>query len=416
MTGLGLAPFHRRVVVAGRLDASSCAGRYYPGPMRHDDGPGPPAAPDVLEFGGRPAGPRRWSRRVALVAALAVAAGIIGYRLVPAAPAPAPSPPAGAAVPTTPASVDPAPQRSAVGHGLMAVPAGWELFGWGPGGVVRIELARGVVTRTPVPPLDSTGPVSFLVGRDWAMVRPLDRVPGYRVPDGQPALPLAGPFSHGGPVLPGPGGDTVWVSHDESQDVSMVLVDGRTGTPTGPAVPVPAEVGADVVPDGTGYLLLRGTGGTYLARPDGRQRVTTGQLLATGPTRWLVAECDSPAACGTVVVDRATGARRALPGYDHPPVQGLGVVSPQGGLAAVQETDVAGQTGLHLVDLATGTDRRLEVPIDQPVDPATVVWSPDGRWLFVAGVDGTLFVVAAATAQVSALEPTLPPVRRLALR
>src|SRR5689334_9274203 len=82
---------------------------------------------------------------------------------------------------TTPASVIALPTQSSAakitrqeaGRPLLGVTAGWELFGWGPEALVRIELARGRVTRTTVEPPNSSGPVSFVVGRDWAVVRPL---------------------------------------------------------------------------------------------------------------------------------------------------------------------------------------------------------------------------------------------------
>ena len=63
----------------------------------------------------------------------------------------------------------------------------------GPDGVVRIELARGRITRTAVPPVDSSGPISFLAGPGSAIVRPLDAVAGYAVPDGIAALDAGRP-------------------------------------------------------------------------------------------------------------------------------------------------------------------------------------------------------------------------------
>src|SRR5580692_10908908 len=50
------------------------------------------------------------------------------------------------------------------GHRLLGVRGGWELVGYGPNRAVRVQLARGRVTQTLVPPLASTGPVSFVAG------------------------------------------------------------------------------------------------------------------------------------------------------------------------------------------------------------------------------------------------------------
>lgn len=64
--------------------------------------------------------------------------------------------------------------------------SGWELFARGEEVVVRIQVKQGRVTRTPVPSLASSGPVSFIVGKHKAVVHPTDNVPDYVVPDGRP--------------------------------------------------------------------------------------------------------------------------------------------------------------------------------------------------------------------------------------
>ena len=69
-----------------------------------------------------------------------------------------------------------------MGHRLLGVRAGWELFGLGPSEVVRIQLARARITRTVFPGPQSSGPVTLLAGPYQAIVRPLDYVPGYLVP------------------------------------------------------------------------------------------------------------------------------------------------------------------------------------------------------------------------------------------
>ncbi|MEU7650795.1 hypothetical protein AB0C42_15550 [Micromonospora taraxaci] len=53
--------------------------------------------------------------------------------------------------------------------------------------MARIDFAHHRITTTAKPALRSGGPVSFLVGPDRVVIRPLEAVPGYVVPDGEPA-------------------------------------------------------------------------------------------------------------------------------------------------------------------------------------------------------------------------------------
>lgn len=65
-------------------------------------------------------------------------------------------------------------------------------------------------------------------------------------------------------------------------------------------------------PDGAGYLIVYAAGGTYDLRPGSTRRITTGQLLAMGPTGWLTLECDDQLRCFTMAVDRNTWTHRVL--------------------------------------------------------------------------------------------------------
>jgi hypothetical protein len=91
--------------------------------------------------------------------------------------------------------------------------------------------------------------------------------------------------------------------------VRLISADGR---PTRVSIPIPAGLSAQAVSDGAGYLLFSGTGGVYDARPGGLHRITTGSLLAAGPTGWLATDCDDDHRCVTVLIDRASGARRVV--------------------------------------------------------------------------------------------------------
>ena len=94
---------------------------------------------------------------------------------------------------------------SEAGHRLLGVRAGWDLLGFGPGRAVRVQLARGRVTQTILPALQSEGPVSFVAGPSQMIIRPWDFVPGYVVPDGEPPRQLTGALGHGGRRFPGRG-------------------------------------------------------------------------------------------------------------------------------------------------------------------------------------------------------------------
>ena len=315
----------------------------------------------------------------------------------------------------------PAAKVTILGHPLLGVRARWELFGRGPGEVVRIQFARGRITWTAHPPLSSGGPVTFVTDAEGALVRPTDFVPGYLIPDGEPAREAPGALGAGGPVFPGPDPRHLWVSSSSSDD-RMVLV-GMDGRRTGPSIAAPPQgspvnASLSAIPDQTGYLLFPGIGGVYDVRPGGTSRVTTGTVLAVGPTRWLAAECNSRARCRLVVIDRSTGVRYPL--STHPPLStringaGLstvGVISPDGATAAVPVGSP--QARIEIIDLATGAAHALPLRIDlSGADTGwaweAMVWSPDSRWLFVAA-RGDLNAVSQRTGQITNLSHTLGP-------
>jgi hypothetical protein len=375
--------------------------------------PDPPAAEDVVEMRG---GRWRWWHVLALAAAVLAAATSLVIRNNADRSKHAATPPA---IPfetaTTSSPPEPAVLTTTVGHRLLNVPSGWELFARGPGVMVRVELAAGRVTRTLMPELNSSGPVSFVVGPDRAIIRPLDFVPGYEVRDGQPARELSMSFASGGMALPGPDRNHVWVETGAGRDASMALVD-FDGHRTGTSIPVPR--GGDFpTSDGTGYLLFQLTGGVYRATPDGLRRVTAGQLLAAGPTRWLTLECDARHVCTPTVIDRATGHRHRLPADISRYTGGGGVISTDGRTAALFRAVFSGYLALHLIDLATGADRTTGVTLAPPSDPqGPIVWAPDNRWLFAADSNDQLTVIDNQTGRVHYLGVGVTGVRQVAFR
>jgi hypothetical protein len=372
---------------------------------RYDDArSGQPEGHDEVDVGWlRP--PLNWRPRwlvvigVALIAValIAVAAGtVIGHgREAPAASAPV--------------------TVVEVGHRLLGVTAGWDLFGRGSRQVVRIQFARGRITRTIVPPVQSTGPVSFVAGPGQAIIRPLDFVPGYVVFDGQPARGLRATLSHGGVIVPGPAPGRVWVQAGGG-DRALVQLTRLDGSKTGEAIALPAGGPWLLTSDGRGYLLLYGTGVMYDAWPGGLRRIT-GAVAAVGPTRWLTVECRNQYRCSNVVIDPASGTRRVLPGRPAESVAFPGAIAPDGSAAAIFRVTGAGNPALELLNLVSGAYRRLAVPLDQlSLSPQTLAWSPDSQWLFVVAAHGKLLAINARTQNAYSLGAAIPPINQIAIR
>jgi hypothetical protein len=301
------------------------------------------------------------------------------------------------------------------GHRLLGVTAGWDLFGFSPGRVVRVQFALGRVTRTTVPAVQSAGPVSLIVGPGQAIILPLDNVPGYLVPDGQPARPLVGALSHGGIVIPGPAPGLVWFQ--AGYQVRVLTLDRLNGTPQGPSIPLPGSGPWLVTPDGDGYALIHGISPTrgYDVRPDGL-RAVRGTVAATGAGRLLTVRCHHRR-CSNVLIDPAADTQRTLPGPPADPAAAPGLVSPDGSLAAIFRSHPAGPATLDLINLRSGADLPLAVPLaEAPLGAQTLAWSPDGRWLFVVAARGKVLAVQAGTGQADGVGIALPPISQVAVR
>jgi hypothetical protein len=396
--------------------------------MTRIDGAGSSSDPprdDVVVFGEQPGGGGGWrSRRwwLAAVLAVAVAIGISVYAehggRESVAPTPTPihvtPPPVDSASPQPSESV---PTTRAVGQPILGITAKWELFASGSDGIVRIEFAAGRVVHTPMPPLKSTGPAWLVVGKTWALVRPLDRVAGYVVRDGKPAEELTSLLDQGGVALPGPG-NNVWLSPG-AMPTSMSLV-GLDGRRAGPSITLPRDIDS-LYADGAGNVIATGSSGGFLVRPNTTRKITPGSVIAVGPTRWLIRDCNDPTRCPPVVVDRATGTRHAI--QDSPVlVNGFGpagAISPDGTAAAILGNGpelVDPALRVRLISLATGADRPLDVPLGDTLYQQMVAWSPDSRWLFVVGRDGLLYAVDVASGRTTDFGILVPPVQLIAVR
>jgi hypothetical protein len=383
--------------------------------MTADDHPG-----DIIEIGGpaRDDGSRRpWLKWLPLV--LIAGVGLVVYARTssdshpdrpPATRSPSATTSGASSGAATPAPT--APVVTEVHRPLLGIEAGWQLYGRGQGAVVRIELARGRVTTTAVPALQSSGPVSFLVGPDRAVVRPIDGVPGYVVPDGGPAAEATNDFGRDGPMVPGPDPQSVWVTDEEGGRMLLVRFDGRR---TGVTLAVPRDAHGFADPDGAGYPLMAANGGVYSLRPDGVRRITTGELLAVGAKHWLARECDERLRCGTVLIEQRTAARRAVRLEPAGADLGRGLISPDGTRAAIWGTGPDGTPRVHLIDLRSGRNVPVDLSVDPGPLPQRMVWSPDNRWLFlVAG--GKLHAVEVATVRAVDLGVELPQLDQIAVR
>ncbi|HEY3088834.1 MAG TPA: hypothetical protein VGJ59_12300 [Jatrophihabitantaceae bacterium] len=295
---------------------------------------------------------------------------------------------------TTPFVTRPAPSPRAItvtnlGRPLLSVPRSWELYARDPDAVLRIQLATGRVVRTEMPAVLSNGPMAFLAGPRQVIVKAWQGG-GVVIRDGRPARELYGVLAGFGPILPGPEPGQLWVSPpsgaNDPQRMDLVGFDGRRSE----LISIP--VSGVPTSDGAGYLLSYLTGGIYDARPGSLHRVTTGALLAIGPTRWLTEECDERHHCTMDVVDRSTDVHRVLgPGSDSDAPAGN--IAPDGSTAAVLHGSEP--LTLSMLDLATGIEHHTGVEIDRDdaYAGASMAWTPDGRWLIVADAQGHLVVV-----------------------
>jgi hypothetical protein len=387
------------------------------------NGPGQGSKDDVLDFGRDRRTSGRWRSRVLLACLLVVTGLIVAVRAG-----------SDAARPSHRHVAGPPPVRViSAGHRLLGVTAGWQLFARGPDDLLRIQLAKGRVTWTYVPPLESASPeVAFVVGARETVIRSSDFVPAYVVPDGGQARLLAGPLAGSGPMIPGPpGSEAAWVMAGPPTSPMLALVT-LNGHRSGPVIRFPAgdpPLVATAISDGRGGVLLTSaSSATYDAGP-GWDRVVNGTIIAVGPTSWLTVACDAQYGhCRNEVIDIASGARRVLPGsvaaepyyFTWPPT---GVIAPDGSTAAVAETS-GGMTTVHLINLRTGVVKNLGVPIGLPGNgfpwntgtEDSMTWSPDSRWLFVATATGKLVAVNARSDEVQPIGVSLPRVDQVAIR
>jgi hypothetical protein len=390
---------------------------------------GDPADGDVLEGGGPPRlgpglnlrfrppplGPRgRWTAGIGGALAAVVVVALLQRHAVD--PPPVAAPTSTVEVTATPAP-EPAvlapplpPSRSVTGPGFLDPAARWELFARTDTEIDRIQPRAARVTRTAVPRLLSTGPVSFVVTPDRALVRPLDFVPGVELRDGRPPRPIAATLAENGPMFPGPDPGHVWVA--SGPDLVLRPVGGGPDTTR-----VPQSGNGSLEPpveDGAGGLLFPGPTGVYVPGRTGLRRISPGALLAVGARGWIVAECNDAHRCRSELIDRATGARRDVgPPLTVGPLPGL--ISPDGRTVALYRIEDTGHIELDILDIASGQVRAADVEVEQELTVGMIAWSPDGR-LFAITEGGAIRVIDRDSGRAGPMGPPLPAVRQLAIR
>lgn len=258
--------------------------------------------------------------------------------------------------------------------------AGSELTVLGRHDIVRIAPAQRTLTTTRIEGIGPDDSQTLAVGRGFAMVQTGSGLLEV-APDGRRVQVFSTDdlFSYQ-LIGAGPDPDHLWVGDDA--DDALTLVDRDLEKTRTAAVAPPGSDTYTMVPDGTGALLAPAISGVYRVSAEGTVRVTTGRVLATGPTGWWAWECDDGARCGTVVVDRVSGSRRALEPEIHDRPNTTGVISPDGNWAATRGDD----GNLLVVDLATGETVVDSITLTTSDSGAgqLLVWTP-GNTLLAAG-------------------------------
>ena len=282
-----------------------------------------------------------------------------------------------------------------------------DVYGFTQRELVRVELATGRVTRTGLAGLEHTT-LDVVPVRGGALVHGGEDGTSWFVRNGRPPAPVAAGLATPGPMLPGPDPAHVWVmsGRDPNSPLRLVGLDGRT---VRSGVGVSAQLTSYPVPDGGGYPLFFGVGGTYGVGPGEVQRVTPGVVLAGGPTGWLALECDEASTCGTVLVGRGGGrrpVRLAPPGTTGVSTTVVGgSLSPDGRRGALFVGDPTRALRLLLVDLRTAARVSTGVVLAPGGAVRSPQWSPDGRLVFSVDDAGRIVAVDAATGATVLLVP-----------
>lgn len=294
-----------------------------------------------------------------------------------------------------------------------------QIAGYGDAAVHRIDIDTGEIATVESTSIGSGAPIYVMSDPSGISVVAYDNVDGIRVENGVSTPIVDGPF--GSLMIAGPRPDTLWVPGSRSDggspgvyDLYDSLGESLEGTIR---LPKGAEGGAAGADGNGGIVSQSELGGAYAIGQSDVVRITTGELLALGPTTAIADECDDAYQCGVVVIDRLTGDRSAfddlvLASVIAPPPSPTFLnghsVAPSGDVALLFN-EVSGE--FVFADLVSGQT----VAAPAPAADSTVVWSDDGR-AAVYLTNGRLQLYERATASMRILDqfPQLRSISELA--
>lgn len=329
----------------------------------------------------------------------------------------------GKTVGALPGPVGPLPMTAWIERAEPLIPGStdWELVGYadyGDDGVlVRFDDGGGKLITTRI--LAALRGATLTTADQGVVLNPpSDAVIVIR--DGAAAETAGGDLSAGGIVLPGVDSAHLWIAPQRggSYDRTFVEVD-LGGVATGRSLTLPEAIPAvstlTIGPDGVGGVLAQGWSGHYDVTLDGIRFVTSGVVLAVGPTGYLTWTCNDAGVCAAVYRDRDGGSQRTIPAAGwNPGTVNHGIISPDGRYAALYRLDQRG-TVLTILDLADGTARSV-VFTAASGDPGaqTMAFTPDSRSVMVVAGSG---VVPVDLGRAEPLPPLpIPPLDAIVIR
>ncbi|HEY3484373.1 MAG TPA: hypothetical protein VGK49_03265 [Ilumatobacteraceae bacterium] len=283
-----------------------------------------------------------------------------------------------------------------LGRPLLPAPFGQELVGLTVDGhLMELNPDTGVATLTDVPIITGGDPLVYAGSSGTLVFDPYQGSAWWVPRGGEPERwsTRDGVLGGGMAPMPGPSDDTAWFGNFFGADGRIRL---QLMTLAGDAVgePIPIETGYPTLPDGRGGVLVTAPGGTYRIGVDGTRRLTTGNVVASGPGGLVVVDCDELLVCSASLLDPSSGAQRPVDSSLVGPLSnggwfaGFPAVAPDGGAMALYRYTEP-DPGFALIDLATG----LATVLTENMGPwGSFGWSNDSRFGLYLD-DGKLFYV-----------------------
>jgi hypothetical protein len=211
------------------------------------------------------------------------------------------------------------------------------------------------------------------------------------------------------PVFRGPADDQVWARNPAgAAAIDYLALDAFTGSPSGAVLALGS--GTILGSDSAGGLVLSSGGDIYTWSGGAVTKLTSGELVAIGPTVAYVRECDGQLACTLLRVERSSGDRAPVEsktaivfatGIGAPRDVSLdGSVSPDGDVVLVEYPGIAGEpSNWALFDLRSG----LSALIPPPLEGQPVFWNADSTYATLA-VEGAIILFERASATTIVVE------------